>query len=120
MDVVVVVIVVVVEVVVVVDVVVVAVVAVAGFAVASMSRILSVVVGLGREFDGLAQTTLHVQPSTLLGEIAACSEALNTSLRVSSPVNLRLAVLLPQYFLWKLTLLVSPLFTESRPFITLR
>ena len=98
---------------VVVDVVVTGVVVTTGFAVASWSRMLSVVDGLGREVDGLEQTTLHVQPSPFVGLIVAPSEALNTSLSVSEPVNLRLAVLLPQYFLWKLTLLLSPLVSAS-------
>ena len=74
---------------------------------------LSVVVGLGRECDGLEQTTLQVQPSALVAAMLAPSEALNTSLSVSLPLNLRLAVLLPQYFLLKLTRLVSPLVSGS-------
>ena len=61
----------------------------------------------------MEQTTLHVQPSALVAAMLAPSEALNTSLSVSPPLNLRLAVLLPQYFLWKLTLLVPPLVSES-------
>ena len=68
----------------------------------------------------MEQTTLQVHPSALVAARLAPSEALNTSLRVSLPVNLRLAVLLPQYFLWKLTLLVSPLVSGSLPFMILR
>lgn len=77
-------------------------------AVASMSRILEVVVGGGFSYFGL-QTTLHVQPSRWFGICFEFVDDLKTNFKVSSPENFKLAVLFPQYFLWKSTVL-TPVF----------
>ena len=57
----------------------------------------------------LSQTTLQVKPSILAAAFPAFLAVLKTILTVSLPENLRLAVLLPQYFLWKLTPRLPPL-----------
>jgi hypothetical protein len=79
-----------------------------------------VVVGLSVGLLGRAglfglwlQTTLQVQPSVLPTPRPSL-KVLNTSFTVLFPENLRLAVLLPQYFLWKVT---AP---PGSPFMTLR
>ena len=69
--------------------------------------VLMVVAGTGPGLPWSLQMTLQVHPwreSTWRPP----ATVLKTSFTVSFPENLRLADLLPQYFLWKLTPLLSP------------